>query len=96
MVDAHIRRCRTLAAGWHVAQIQGAVARHSTAVEKTVVIMEDDETFDALDAGQLPQSRRSCAVGRPDYGWGNTPPAGGVGCVRAHLRNPVRAARKMW
>src|SRR5580704_13438595 len=45
MVDAHICGVNdALAAGWHVIERGGAAL---DAVEEAVVIMEDDETFDA-------------------------------------------------
>ena len=90
MVDAHIRGVNNaLAAGWRV------LARGGTAldaVEEAVVIMEDDETF---DAGRGSFLNRDGKVQLDALIMdGATLRAGGVGCVE-RLRNPVRAARKI-
>jgi beta-aspartyl-peptidase (threonine type) len=90
MVDAHIRGVNdALAAGWHVLERGGAAL---DAVEEAVVIMEDDETF---DAGRGSFLNRDGKVQLDALIMdGATLRAGGVGCVE-HLNNPVRAARKI-
>ena len=90
MVDAHIRGVtNALAAGWRVLQRGGAAL---DAVEEAVVIMEDDETF---DAGRGSFLNRDGKVQLDALIMdGATLRAGGVGCVE-RLRNPVRAARKI-
>lgn len=90
MVDAHIRGVtNALSAGWRVLERGGSAL---DAVEEAVVIMEDDETFDAGRGSFLNRDGRvqldSLIMD------GATLRAGGVGCVE-HLRNPVRAARKI-
>ena len=90
MVDAHIRGVNhALAAGWRVLERGGAAL---DAVEEAVVIMEDDETF---DAGRGSFLNRDGGVQLDALIMdGATLRAGGVGCVQ-RLRNPVRAARKV-
>ena len=90
MVDAHIRGVNhALAAGWRVLERGGSAL---DAVEEAVVIMEDDETF---DAGRGSFLNRDGKVQLDALIMdGATLRAGGVGCVE-RLRNPVRAARKI-
>jgi len=90
MVEAHIRGVQNaMAAGWHVLEHGGSSL---DAVEEAVVIMEDDETF---DAGRGSFLNRDGKVQLDALIMdGATLRAGGVGCVE-HLRNPVRAARKI-
>ncbi len=90
MVDAHIQGVNhALAAGWRVLE-RGGLALD--AVEEAVVIMEDDETF---DAGRGSFLNRDGKVQLDALIMdGATLRAGGVGCVE-RLRNPVRAARKI-
>jgi len=90
MVDAHIHGVNhALAAGWRVLERGGAAL---DAVEEAVVIMEDDETF---DAGRGSFLNRDGKVQLDALVMdGATLRAGGVGCVE-RLRNPVRAARKI-
>ena len=90
MVEAHIRGVKNaLAAGWRVLDRGGSAL---DAVEEAVVIMEDDETF---DAGRGSFLNRDGKVQLDALIMdGATLRAGGVGCVE-HLRNPVRAARKI-
>ncbi len=90
MVEAHIRGVsNALAAGWRVLERDGTSL---DAVEEAVVIMEDDETF---DAGRGSFLNRDGKVQLDALIMdGATLRAGGVGCVE-HLRNPVRAARKI-
>jgi L-asparaginase / beta-aspartyl-peptidase len=92
MVDAHLRGVtNALAAGWRVLNSdRGGTALD--AVEEAVVIMEDDETF---DAGRGSFLNRDGKVQLDALIMdGATLRAGGVGCVE-RLRNPVRAARKI-
>ena len=90
MVEAHLRGVNNaLAAGWRVLEHGGAAL---DAVEEAVVIMEDDETF---DAGRGSFLNRDGKVQLDALIMdGATLRAGGVGCVE-RLRNPVRAARKI-
>src|ERR1700751_4399923 len=90
MVDAHIRGVNNaLAAGWRVLERGGAAL---DAVEEAVVIMEDDDTF---DAGRGSFLNRDGRVQLDAFIMdGATLRGGGVGCVE-HLRNPIRAARKI-
>jgi len=90
MVDAHLRGVRnSLAAGWQVLERGGPAL---DAIEEAVVIMEDDETF---DAGRGSFLNRDGKVQLDALIMdGATLRAGGVGCVE-RLRNPVRAARKI-
>jgi len=89
-VDAHLYGVQNaLAAGWRVLDRRGAAL---DAVEEAVVIMEDDETF---DAGRGSFLNRAGKVQLDALIMdGATLRAGGVGCVE-RLRNPVRAARKI-
>ncbi|PYX84433.1 MAG: peptidase T [Acidobacteria bacterium] len=90
MVEAHIAGVRNaLAAGWNVLQRGGTAL---DAVEQAVVVMEDDETFDAGRGSFL--NREGKVQLDALIMDGETLRAGGVGCVE-HLRNPVRAARKI-
>lgn len=90
MVDAHLRGVnKALAAGWRVLERGGSAL---DAVEEAVVILEDDETF---DAGRGSFLNRDGKVQLDALIMdGATLRAGGVGCVE-RLRNPVRAARKI-
>jgi len=90
VVDAHINGVRhALATGWRVLERGGSSV---DAVEEAVVIMEDDETF---DAGRGSFLNRDGKVQLDALIMdGATLRAGGVGCVE-RLRNPVRAARKI-
>jgi beta-aspartyl-peptidase (threonine type) len=90
MVEAHIHGVRNaLAAGWSVLARGGAAL---DAIEEAVVIMEDDDTF---DAGRGSFLNRDGKVQLDALIMdGSTLRAGGVGCVE-RLRNPVRAARKI-
>ena len=89
-VDAHVRGVtNALAAGWSVLEGGGSAL---DAVEEAVVIMEDDETF---DAGRGSFLNRDGKVQLDALIMdGATLRAGGVGCVE-RLRNPVRAARRI-
>jgi L-asparaginase / beta-aspartyl-peptidase len=90
MVDAHIRGVsNALAAGWRVLERGGSAL---DAVEEAVVVMEDDDTFDAGRGSFLNRDGRVQLDALIMDG--ATLRTGGVGCVE-HLRNPVRAARKI-
>ncbi len=90
MVESHIRGVNNaLAAGWRVLERGGPAL---DAVEEAVVIMEDDETFDAGRGSFL--NRDGKVQLDALIMEGSTLRAGGVGCVE-RLRNPVRAARKI-
>jgi L-asparaginase / beta-aspartyl-peptidase len=90
MVEAHLHGVRNaLAAGWGVLERGGTALE---AVEEAVVIMEDDETFDAGRGSFLNRDGRVQLDALIMDG--STLRAGGVGCVE-RLRNPVRAARKI-
>src|SRR5215472_17707278 len=90
MVDAHIRGVNNaLAAGWRELQRGGSAL---DAVEAAVVIMEDDDTF---DAGRGSFLNRDGKVQLDAFIMeGSTLRGGGVGCVE-RIRNPIRAARKI-
>ena len=90
MVDSHLNGVRhAMAAGWKVLSRGGTAL---DAVEEAVVVMEDDETF---DAGRGSFLNRDGKVQLDALIMdGGTLRAGGVGCVE-HLRNPIRAARKI-
>ncbi len=90
MVEAHLRGVRNaLAAGWRVLEHGGTAL---DAVEGAVVVMEDDDTFDAGRGSFL--NREGKVQLDALIMDGATLRAGGVGCVE-RLRNPVRAARKI-
>jgi L-asparaginase / beta-aspartyl-peptidase len=90
MVDAHLNGVRNaLAAGWEVLSAGGPAL---DAIEEAVVVMEDDETFDAGRGSFL--NREGKVQLDALIMDGGTLRAGGVGCVE-HLCNPVRAARKI-
>ena len=90
MVEAHLDGVRTaMAAGWSVLNKGGSAL---DAVEEAVVIMENDEAF---DAGRGSFLNRDGKVQLDALIMdGATLRAGGVGCVE-HIANPVRAARKV-
>jgi len=90
MVEAHLTGVRdALAAGWRVLSKGGCAL---DAVEEAVVVMEDDETFDAGRGSFLNRDGKVQLDALIMDGC--TLRAGGVGCVE-HLKNPVRAARKI-
>jgi beta-aspartyl-peptidase (threonine type) len=90
MVEAHLRGVRNaLGAGWRVLERGGAAL---DAIEEAVVVMEDDETFDAGRGSFLNRDGRVQMDALIMDG--ATLRAGGVGCVE-RVRNPVRAARKI-
>ncbi len=80
---------KALAAGWSVLERGGSAL---DAIEESVALMEDDDTF---DAGRGSFLNRDGKVQLDALIMdGATLQAGGVGCVE-RLRNPVRAARKI-
>src|SRR5881397_138168 len=90
MVEAHLNGVRNaIAAGWRVLDRGGTAL---DAVEEAVVIMEDDETFDAGRGSFLNRDGRVQLDALIMDG--ATLRAGGVGCVE-HIANPIRAARKV-
>jgi beta-aspartyl-peptidase (threonine type) len=90
MVEAHLNGVRNAsAAGWRTLERGGSAL---DAVEEAVVVLEDDETF---DAGRGSFLNRDGKVQLDAFIMdGLTLRGGGVGCVE-RLRNPVRAARKI-
>src|SRR5213078_2751033 len=78
-----------IAAGWRVLERGGSAL---DTVEQAVVIMEDDEAFDAGRGSFL--NREGKVQLDALIMDGATLRAGGVGCVE-HIANPVRAARKV-
>jgi beta-aspartyl-peptidase (threonine type) len=90
MVDAHRNGVRNaISAGWRALAKGGSAL---DAVEEAVVVMEDDETF---DAGRGSFLNRDGKVQLDAFIMeGSTLRGGGVGGVE-RLRNPVRAARKI-
>jgi beta-aspartyl-peptidase (threonine type) len=78
-----------LAAGWRVLEAGGPAL---DAVEAAVVVMEDNDVFDAGRGSYLTSDGRvqldALIMDGADLR------AGGVGCVE-HIRNPIRAARKI-
>jgi beta-aspartyl-peptidase (threonine type) len=90
MVEAHKTGMRSaLNAGWTVLQRGGSAL---DAVEEAIVILEDDETFDAGRGSFL--NREGKVQMDALLMDGSTLRAGGVGCVE-RIKNPVRAARKI-
>src|SRR5436853_1590743 len=90
MVEAHLNGVRNaMAAGWRVLEQGGSAL---DAVEEAVVVMEDDETFDAGRGSFL--NREGKVQLDALIMDGATLRAGGLGCVE-HIRNPIRAARKI-
>ena len=90
MVEAHLNGVRNaMAAGWRVLERGGTAL---DAVEEAVVIMEDDETFDAGRGSFLNHDGKvQLDAFIMD---GATLRGGGVGCVE-RIANPIRAARKI-
>ena len=90
MVEAHVKGVRNAAAaGWRALERGGSAL---DAVEEAIVVMEDDETF---DAGRGSFLNRDGKVQLDAFIMdGGTLRGGGVGCVE-RVRNPVRVARKI-
>jgi len=88
MAEPHVNGVRhAVAAGWKVLERGGSSV---DAVEAAIVVMEDDETFDAGRGSFLPSDGRvQLDALMMD---GASLRAGGVGCVE-RIRNPIRAAR---
>ena len=90
VIEAHRRGVEAaVATGWDVLQKGGSSL---DAVEAAVVVMEEDETFDAGRGSFLNMDGRVQLDALIMDG--ATLRAGGVGCVE-HIRNPVRAAKKI-
>src|SRR5262249_50441541 len=90
LVEAHLNGIRNaITAGWHVLEKNGSAL---DAVEEAVVVMEDDEAFDAGRGSFL--NREGKVQLDALIMDGATLRAGGVGCVE-HLANPIRTARKV-
>jgi len=90
VVGAHLAGVqKALAAGWSLLSRRGSAL---DAVEEAVVVMEDDESFDAGRGSFL--NREGKVQLDALIMDGASLRAGGVGCVE-HLRNPVRVARKI-
>jgi beta-aspartyl-peptidase (threonine type) len=90
MVEAHINGVRNaVTAGWNALSHGGSAL---DAVEEAVVVMENDETFDA-GRGSFLNSDGKVQLDALIMD-GATLRAGGVGCVEK-IANPVRAARKI-
>src|SRR5947207_11877592 len=90
MVEVHLNGARNaIAAGWSTLERGGSAL---DAVEEAVVIMENDEAFDAGRGSFL--NREGKVQLDALIMDGATLRAGGVGCVE-HIANPVRAARKV-
>jgi L-asparaginase / beta-aspartyl-peptidase len=86
----HLRGVRNaMVAGWNVLERSGSAL---DAVEEAVVVMEDDENFDAGRGSFL--NREGVVQLDALIMEGSGLRAGGVGCVE-RIRNPVRAARKV-
>ncbi len=90
LVEAHLNGVRNaLNAGWSALEKGGSAL---DAVEEAVVVMENDEAF---DAGRGSFLNREGKVQLDAFIMdGATLRGGGVGCVE-HIANPVRAARKV-
>ena len=90
MVEAHLNGVRdAIAAGWKILEKGG---KSLDAVEAAVIVLEDDETFDAGRGSFLNREGKvQCDALIMD---GATLRAGGVGCVE-HIANPIKAARKV-
>jgi len=90
MVEAHLNGTRqAIAAGWRVLENGGSAV---DAAEEAVVVMENDEAFDAGRGSFL--NREGKVQLDALIMDGATLRAGGVGCVE-HIANPIRAARKV-
>jgi beta-aspartyl-peptidase (threonine type) len=89
-VEAHLAGVRCAAeAGWQLLLAGGSAV---AACEAAVMVMEDDDNFDAGRGSFLASNGRVQLDALIMEG--STLRAGGVGCVE-HLRNPIRAARKV-
>ncbi len=90
MAEGHLNGVgNAIAAGWRALSRGGSAL---DAVEEAVVVLEDDETF---DAGRGSFLNRDGKVQLDAFIMeGATLRGGGVGCVE-RLRNPIRASRKI-
>jgi L-asparaginase / beta-aspartyl-peptidase len=90
MVEAHLNGVRdAAAAGWRVLERGGSALE---AIEAAILVMEDDEAFDAGRGSFLNRDGRVQLDALIMDG--RTLRAGGVGCVE-HIRNPIHLARKV-
>jgi len=90
MVEAHLSGVRNaMAAGWDVLTRGGTAVE---AVEAAIVVLEDDETFDA-GRGSFLNSDGKVQLDAMIME-GQTLRAGGVGCVE-RIKNPIRASRRI-
>jgi len=90
LVEAHLNGVtNTINAGWRVIENGGCAVE---AAAEAVVVMEDDEAFDAGRGSFLNREGRVQLDALIMDG--ATLRAGGVGCVE-HIANPIRAARKV-
>jgi L-asparaginase / beta-aspartyl-peptidase len=90
LVEAHLNGVKDAsAAGWRILEGGGSAL---DAAEAAVVVMEDDEAFDAGRGSFL--NREGKVQLDALLMDGATLRAGGVGCVE-HIANPIRAARKV-
>lgn len=90
LLDAHLNGVKNASAvGWRVLEKGGSAL---DAIEAAVVVLENDDTFDAGRGSFLNRDGRvELDALMMD---GATLRAGGVGCVE-HVRNPVRLCRKI-
>jgi len=90
LVEAHLNGVtNAINAGWRVLENGGCAVE---AAEEAVVVMEEDEAFDAGRGSFLNREGRVQLDALIMDG--ATLRAGGVGCVE-HIANPIRAARKV-
>src|SRR6266536_2827923 len=90
MVEVHLKGVRNaVAAGWSILERGGTAL---DAVEEAVVVMENDEAFDAGRGSFL--NREGKVQLDALIMDGASLRAGGVGCVE-RIANPIRAARKV-
>jgi beta-aspartyl-peptidase (threonine type) len=90
LVQRHLDGVRkALEAGWHALERGGSAI---DAVEAAVVVMEDDDVFDA-GTGSFLNSEGHVQMDALMMD-GATLRAGGLGCVE-RIKNPIRAARKV-
>ncbi len=90
LVEAHLNgMSKAIDAGWRILDRDGSAL---DAVEAAVIVMEDDEAFDAGRGSFL--NREGKVQLDALIMDGATLRAGGVGCVE-HIANPIRAARKV-
>ena len=88
VIEDHRRGVQNaLRVGWEILASGGSALK---AVEEAVVVMEDDETFDAARGSFLTSDGKVQMDALIMDG--GTLRAGGVGCVE-RIRNPIRAAR---